>query len=93
MFKTSLLVVSLLVCGAAWADDTTAPKQSVDTKKPLARHEINPRNCLRSTGTRIVLRQKQCLTSPGRVYTQDDIQRTGAITPGGALRLLDPSAF
>jgi hypothetical protein len=29
--------------------------------------------------------------SPGSVYTQDDIRKTGKTTLGGALSLLDPS--
>jgi hypothetical protein len=28
---------------------------------------------------------------PGRSYSHDDLERTGATTAGGALRLLDPS--
>lgn len=51
------------------------------------------RHCARDTGSRIAPRDKdgkRCNTF-GRVYTQDDIQRTGAVDLGEALRKLDPA--
>lgn len=51
------------------------------------------RFCARDTGSRIVPRDKdgkRCMTF-GRVYTQDDIQRTGAVDLADALRKLDPA--
>jgi hypothetical protein len=44
-----------------------------------------------TTGTRITLAEGECANVAGRVYTQDDLQRTGATTPAEALRRLDPS--
>ena len=41
------------------------------------------------TGTRIS--NSEPCASPGRVYTDKDIQSTGATTAAEALRLLDPS--
>jgi hypothetical protein len=49
-----------------------------------------PLNCL-TTGTRIALKDGECANAPGRVYTQEEIQRTGAIDTARALRMLDPS--
>lgn len=43
------------------------------------------RNCLRETGTRIKLREDQCAPDRGRVYTNDDLQRTGAQTLNEAI--------
>jgi hypothetical protein len=47
----------------------------------------NDRACV--TGTRIS--GSEPCASPGRVYTDKDIQNTGATTAADALRLLDPS--
>jgi hypothetical protein len=41
------------------------------------------------TGTRIP--SAEPCASAGRVYSDEDIQNTGAVTTGEALRLLDPS--
>ncbi len=52
------------------------------------------RLCSRDTGSRIASRTKddrmRCDTL-GRVYTSDDLQRTGASNIGDALRKLNPS--
>ncbi len=54
--------------------------------------------CLRQTGSHlhaITTRRSEsaveCAKDPGRVYTQEDIQRTGATNTRDALRRLDPS--
>ncbi len=47
----------------------------------------NDRACV--TGTRIS--SSEPCASPGRVYSDKDIQNTGATTAAEALRLLDPS--
>jgi 2-keto-3-deoxy-galactonokinase len=47
-------------------------------------------DCL-TTGTRIALKPGQCAMVPGRSYSQDELERTGAIDTAEALRLLDPS--
>ncbi len=56
--------------------------------------QTEDRLCPRETGSRIVTRakddRKRCNTF-GRVYTSDDLQRTGASNVGDALRTLDPS--
>lgn len=46
------------------------------------------RYCLRETGTWLNLPEGRCVVAPGRVYTNDDLQRTGAMTIGQALRRL-----
>jgi hypothetical protein len=47
-------------------------------------------NCL-TTGTRIALKEGECANVAGRSFSQEDLQRTGAIDPAEALRMLDPS--
>jgi len=57
------------------------------TVKPQPMAARNDRACV--TGTRIP--STEPCTSAGRVYSDKDIQTTGATTTGDALRLLDPS--
>lgn len=56
--------------------------------------QAEDRLCPRETGSRIATGtkddRKRCNTF-GRVYTSDDLQRTGASNVGDALRTLDPS--
>lgn len=57
------------------------------------------RYCLRYTGTRIDLRrhdrtsgfEQGCVASGGRVYTREDLERTGEVDIANALRKLDPA--
>lgn len=52
------------------------------------------RHCLRETGTRIRLRstgQRRCAPFAGRVWTREDLDRTGQIDIASALRTLDVS--
>jgi hypothetical protein len=67
----------------AAADDSKPASESARTALPLT--------CLHDTGTRIKLRPNECSLSAGRSYSKTDIDRTGKVTAGGALRLLDPS--
>ena len=69
--------------------------------------DTNPqveRNCLAQTGTRIVVSRParsaaqrndkagpRCVGANGRVYSREDIERTGEVDLAGALRKLDPS--
>lgn len=55
--------------------------------------------CLRETGSHLRSitprphhdRAVECANAPGRVYSREDIDRTGAISTADALRRLDPS--
>jgi len=71
------------------APKATPEAPSADTdRKPLS-----DTTCLRETGSRITKRagKPRCTAQPGRVYTKDDIDRTGYTDLGDALRALDPS--
>lgn len=67
-----------------------------DTAKPEP-----ARNCLLSTGSRITAAHNQrvgkdgkplrCAPGPGRVYTKEDLDRTGYLDIADALRSLDPA--
>ncbi len=58
-----------------------------------AQKAVNDRNCLRHTGSRLIGkdRRQSCANVPGRVYTREDIERTGHTDLLSALRTLDPS--
>jgi hypothetical protein len=57
------------------------------------RKPLSDTTCLRETGSRITKRagKPRCTAQPGRVYSKDDIDRTGYTSLGDALRALDPS--
>jgi hypothetical protein len=49
-----------------------------------------PPHCLRETGSRLPARGHSCGATPGRVYTQEDLQRAGGIDLNQALHNLGP---
>ena len=85
----------------------TAARAQVDvdatdvTETPLTDAELQraaqrdaDRNCMRYTGTRILPRNKparECIPRHGSVYTREDLDRTGEVDIGQALRKLDTS--
>lgn len=84
------------------ADQPSAADQAgvTDAQKRDARREAS-RTCLRNTGSRITAAQnlraeksgkaQQCSNGSGRVYTAEDLSRSGHIDINAALRSLDPS--
>ena len=46
------------------------------------------KNCVRETGTRIKVKEGECAPVDGRVYTNEDLQRTGAQTLNEAVSRL-----
>jgi len=77
------IAASLIAAGCATIADNTKAKPEAHTAAAE-----NP-GCLTETGSRISVKG-EC-RGPGRAYTTDDINRTGATTAGDALRLLDPT--
>ena len=60
--------------------------------------DADDRFCLRETGSRIVATrnrnkrsEEECVNASGRVYTREDIERTGSADMRDALRRLDPA--
>jgi uncharacterized lipoprotein YajG len=76
------IIASLLILAACAA---TTPNTKPQTAASVAQ---NP-TCVKQTGSRIPADDASC--RPGRAYSSDDINRTGATSAGDALRLLDPS--
>lgn len=92
--------------GTAIAQTVTVTKESGDTETlQTAEAEVPARepvrNCMRITGSRIVAAEnmraekqgkpQRCASGPGRVYSSDDLERTGHINLVDALRSLDTS--
>jgi hypothetical protein len=71
---------------AACAATTPNVKSNASASAAVAQ---NPA-CLSETGSRITRDRANC-TAFGRSYTGDDVDRTGYVNVGDALRLLDPS--
>jgi hypothetical protein len=88
MLKSFLLGVCLVIGGsAAWAGDTPA---NPDTAKPAAAKAPAKTTCI-ATGSRIPRKAGDCGPTFGRVYTRDEIQRTGRTDSAAALKALDPA--
>ena len=74
----------------AQAQDAVAQNDTADKKRQA------DRNCLRYTGSRIraldpATGKRPCVGGPGSAYSKDDIDRTGQVDLGRALRQLDPA--
>jgi hypothetical protein len=90
--------VSLLLAAGSLraAEPAPAPAEAEDPANAVAASEADTRSarldrfCPDATASRIK-RQRGSCSSPGRVYTRDDLDRTGATTAGEALSKLDPS--
>ena len=96
------LVAGLLAATAFSAGAQTATiSAGVETKPDRARaaqqkDELREHHCLRHTGSMIRARDragvgKRCIPASGRVWTREDLDRTGRIDVADALRTLDPS--
>ncbi len=74
------LCAALLVAGCA-----TQPVPPATATETATEASAYPTSCVRETGTRIRLPPGACVSLPGRAYTRDDIDYTGALSLGEAL--------
>lgn len=102
MNKPLIGVMLLALCvGAAYGQSVSvgAGSASVGVGVSASEEKAADAFCLRETGTHlrsITAKPRQeravaCAGSPGRSYSREDIQRSGAMNTADALRLLDPS--
>ncbi len=106
MTRILLAVLLTAFAGAAAAQTVTVAKESGETETVQAAEVEAPareplRTCMRNTGSRIVAAQnlraekegkpQRCANGFGRVYTSDDLDRSGHINLADALRSLDTS--
>ena len=71
------------------ASEAPANQHKVEVKD-----EVNDRNCLKHTGSRLIRadsKGRKCAIASGRSYTKEDIDRTGAFDLHEAIRRLDPA--
>jgi hypothetical protein len=68
----------------------TTGSAGVKPNSAIAQAPVQNPACPNQTSSRIPRSPADC-SAFGRTYSSDDIDRTGATTTGGALRLLDPS--
>lgn len=98
-----LLAALLAAATLALAAPATALAQQEEPEEAAAsRKKADPdeRFCIRETGSRITATRnrskkadEECVNAAGRVYTREDIERTGSADVRDALRRLDPSIF
>ncbi len=86
MTSTLIALTFLLGGSAAWA----AQQSVADSAAPAPKKETRP-NCMQDTGSHIKRKEGECVEAPGRVYSHEDIDRTGEINAADALRKLDPA--
>ena len=86
MLKKILLGACLVLPLAA----CTTPSATREPPKSAALAPVGTAGCVADTATRIPMTQGDC-AGFGRIYTQEDLLRTGAADTGQALRLLDPA--
>lgn len=103
LFPVLLVSILVAVCApAAFAQSATTGDDNAKTEvnaPPMTAAEKSADSfCLRQTGSHLHAITKrrnesavECANAPGRAYTQEDIQRTGATNTKDALRRLDPS--
>lgn len=78
----SLALVPVLLAGCA---ATSRPQP--DSRSASATTEP----CVLESASRIPARSGGCSITPGRAYSQQDVQRTGQTNAADALQMLDPS--
>ena len=84
------MIRTLIICTVVWASalGCSATQPRPDTREAA---DTAVRPCSVATASRLPPKPGDCSAAPGRTYSQDDVQRTGQTTVGGALQLLDPS--
>jgi hypothetical protein len=83
MFRT-LLICAVVSASALGCSTTPQPRPVTQAAA------TSSRLCSVSTGSHLP-KPNECGASPGRSYSEEDIQRTGQTNVGDALGMLDPS--
>jgi hypothetical protein len=83
MFRT-LLICAVASASAMGCSGTPQPRQD-------SQAAATERLCSQATASRIPARPDECSPSPGRTYSQEDVEGTGRTNVADALQMLDPS--
>ncbi len=97
VFVTAALAALVFAAAPAAVHAQDEPEEAARTRAKEARR-ADDRFCIEQTGSRIVAArnarsksdEKECVNAGGRVYTREDIERTGSVDLQDALRRLDP---
>lgn len=98
--QTSVAQAATAQDGTAVADPAPAANDATQTNNEVAAQPLSARTCLTLTGSRVTAQrnlraaregrpERECANSNGRVYSEDDIERTGQRSVADALRSLD----
>jgi hypothetical protein len=90
MFRT-LLICAVVSASALGCSGTPQPRPDA-TRTATAALDDHRLACSQPTAaSRIPRKPDECSPSPGRTYSQTDVERTGQTNVGDALQMLDPS--
>ena len=97
-FAIAALSVLAFAAAPALVHAQEEPEEAARSRAKDAR-KADDRFCIEQTGSRITAArnarsrsdEKECVNAGGRVYTREDIQRSGSVDLQDALRRLDPS--
>ena len=74
---------------AGCATNSTPEADAARLASGTAGKDSSQEFCVRETGSRIKMQEGKCI-GPGRTYTREELERTGAIDTAEALQRLDP---
>lgn len=98
--QTSVAQAATAQDGTPVADPAPAANDTTQTNNEVAAQPQSARTCLTLTGSRVTAQrnlraaregrpERECANSNGRVYSEQDIERTGQRSVADALRSLD----
>ncbi len=96
MHRTRILstvaAISLLAALPVAADDRDHPTTTAAPAPASPQDDVSvlPAGCIRETGSRIKPAKGACGTAAGRAHDAGQLESTGAVSAGDALRRLDP---
>ena len=98
-FSTSVVIAVAGVGSGAMAQEIEPEEQAREEARDARNDRASDRFCIQETGSRIVANRNarsksertECVAAGGRVYTREEIERTGSTNIRDALRRLDPS--
>lgn len=105
MKRVLIAVTATLAVAAAgsafgpMAQEIEPEEEAREQAREARKDRASERFCIQETGSRIVAtrnarsneERKECVAAGGRVYTREDIERTGSTDLADALRRLDPT--
>ena len=88
--KTVTLLSAIVLGAILWTSEAAFADPPQNSGATAAKAPAPPPGCVQGTGTLIPQKSAPCAAF-GHSYTEEDLRKTGATSPGDALRILDPS--